>query len=373
MIRAAQRVLTSSYFLPLVTLAVIGVVFVDPLRRSDLMVFLRAAHDVSHGVNPYTPTSDAFLWGGSAYVYPYLTAFLFIPFTWVPVAVADVVWFALCGGGLLYGCRMLGLRDPVAISALLLSATSIRSFQVGGINALLFLAAAAAWRYRAGTKRFALAFTFLAGSKLFLLPVAVWVVLTRSWRTVVVAGGSLVTFLGLSLLLQPISTAQFLESMQLLAEHEGSHGMAFAHLLDAVLSPSTARLLALLLAGALLAGAAAYRFRRGESADVVVFGVSIVAAMVATPVYWSHYTVLFAAVVLVAWPTRRAAVLFALGSWLVSRPEVAPSMLQLPMTLRIALLHVTMVAVVLAVGVTRRSEPVEEPLTPPIMEELLSR
>lgn len=141
----------------------------------------------------------------SAYVYPYLTAFLFVPLTWVPVPAADVVWFAACGAGMMAGCRVLGLRDPVGISAVLLSSTCIRNFQVGAVNTTLVLAAALLWRYRDKVGVVAVALTFLAGSKLFLLPVSVWVLCTRPRRTVLVAGGALAGFLGLSLLLSPIS------------------------------------------------------------------------------------------------------------------------------------------------------------------------
>jgi alpha-1,2-mannosyltransferase len=364
MIRTAQRLL------PLVTLVAIGLVCVDPLRRSDLMVFLRAAHDVLHGVNPYTPTDDPFLWGGSAYVYPYLTAFLFIPFTLVPVPVADVAWFALCAGGMIYGCRTLGLRDPVAISALLLSSTCIRSFQVGAINTLLFLAAAVLWKHRERAAVVAVAFTFLTGSKLFLLPVAVWLVLTRSRRVVLVAGGSLAAFLGLSLLLMPISTSQFLRSMSLLAEHEGTHGMSLARLLSYVVPGSTARLLAVALGGAVLAAGVAYRFRRPAYGDPVLFAACLVASLLATPVYWSHYTILAAVVLLIVSPTRRTAVLFAVASWVVSRPDHGWSALQLPVPARLVLLFGGLVAAVVAVGVMRRPSPVGSSSLLPVMSEV---
>lgn len=342
--RAALRVAGTPYLLPVITLVVVGLVFVDPLRRSDLMVFLRAAHDVTHGVNPYTPTDDPFLWGGSAYVYPYLTAFLFAPLTLVPVPVADVVWFALCGAATIWGCRLLGLRDPVGISAVLVSSTCIRSLQVGAVNTLLFLAAALLWRYRERTAVVAVAFTFLAGSKLFLLPVSVWVLCTRPRRTVLVAGGSLGAFLGLSLLLSPITATEFVRSMSLLADHEGRQGMSLFRLTSMVLDGSAAQVVPILLGGALLAAAVVHRLRRPASGDAVLFAAALVASLLATPVYWSHYTVLAAVVFLLVSPTRRTAVLFALGSWVVSRPDHTTSLLQPPTAVRLVLLFGAMLA-----------------------------
>jgi hypothetical protein len=350
-----RRLLRSPYLLPVLTLAAVGVLLVDPVRRSDLMVFLRAAHDVSHGVNPYTPTDDPFLWGGSAYVYPYLTAFIFVPLTVLPVPVADVLWFSACGAAVIAGCRVLGLRDPLGISLVLASSTCIRSFQVGAINTVLFLGAALAWRYRERVGPLALSVTLVAGSKLFLLPVTVWVLLTRSRTAVVATAASLGAFLGLSLLLQPISLAEFLRSMSLLAEHEGLQGMSATKLVSAVLPEDVARALPLAVAAAVLLGGAAFRALDPARGDRVLFSAAVVASMIATPVYWSHYTVIVLVVLLVSWPTRRTAVLFALASWVVSRPIGVSPAHQLDLTPRLVLLFGGMLAVLLAVA--RSGEP----------------
>lgn len=352
-----RRALASPYLLPALVLVVVGLVLVDPLRRSDLMVFLRAAENVSQGVNPYTPTTDPFLWGGSAFVYPYLMAFLLVPLTWVPVPVADVLWFTGCGAAVVAGCRVLGLRDPVGISAVLLSSTCIRSLQVGAINTLLFLAAALAWRHRERAGVLAAAFTFLAGSKLFLLPLSVWVLLTRRRSGVLAAGGGLVAFLGASVLLMPIGTAEFVRSMSLLAEHEGLQGMSLPRLLSLVVPDGAARPLAVLAGVAVLGAGALFRVRRPERGDLVLFGAAVVASLLATPVYWSHYTVLFAAVLLAAWPTRRTAVLFGLASWVVSRPDHTTAALQLPGWVRLVLLFGGMVCVLVAIARTPSPSP----------------
>jgi hypothetical protein len=358
--RSVWRPAPAELLVPLATLVVVGLTLVDPLRRSDLMVFLRAASDVAHGVNPYTATTDPSLWGGSAYVYPYLTAYLFVPLTLIPVPLADLIWFALSAAGVVYGCRLLGLRDPIAISAVLASGACIRSMQVGALNMLLFFAAAVMWRYRDRPAVLALAFMFFAGSKLFLLPVAIWVLFTRSRRTVLAAAAALGGFLGLGLLLQPITTREFLDSMNLLAVHEGPTSMSSLRWATALFPDDVARLVPFLLGGVIVLVAIVYRFRRPESGDAVLFAASILASMVSTPVYWSHYTVLLAVVVLLGHPTRRAAVLFAFGTWLVARPVHTGTNLQLSFSWRMALLYGGMAAA-LGLVVTRRREP--EPST----------
>lgn len=348
--------------LPPAALVAVGLVLVGPLRRSDLLVFLRAAHDVAQGTNPYTALHDPFVWGGSAYVYPFLTAFLFVPLTWVPVAVADLAWFALSGAAAVLACRLLGLRDTWGITAVLLSATCIRSLQVGSLNLVLLLAAATLWRHRDRAAVAAPALALLAGSKLFLLPVALWVLLTRPRRTVLACGAALGGFLGLSLLLQPVSAAQFLTETRLLAEHEGPHSMSVLRLATHLLTPSTARFVPLLLAGAVLVGGIAYQRRRRDDGDRVLFASALVASLVATPIYWSHYTVLVAVVVLLASPTRTAAVLFSGFTWLVAQP-VLTHQLSWPLDQRLVLLYGGMLAALVATA-RRTVPPAPAPVSP---------
>jgi hypothetical protein len=294
--------------------------YVEPLRRSDFLVFLRAASQVTDGINPYLPSTDPLLWGGSAYVYPYLTSYVFIPLTVLSVPVADVVFFLLSAAAILVGCRLLGIRDPVVITVLLLSEPVIRSFQVGSINALLFVAGAVVWRYRDRIVPVALGFTFLAGSKLFLLPVAVWLVFTRTWTSALVALASLTAFLGLGFVLQPISVGDYLASMAALAEHEGPGSQSAFEVLHHFLPVTAARVIPLVLAGAVLVAAVVYRRRHPAQGDPVLYCASLLAALIATPVYWSHYTLLAGLIVLIAKPSRKAVVVFAIVTWVLARP-----------------------------------------------------
>lgn len=312
-----------AWLLPVTVLVLIGLHWVDPLRRSDLMVFLRAAHDVTSGANPYTAIDDPLLWGGSAFVYPYLTAFLFVPLTWVPVPVADVAWFALSAVAVIAGCRVLRLRDPIGVTAVLVSATCIRSFQVGSINALLFLGLALMWRYRERTAALAASFTFVAGAKLFLLPMGLWIALTRHWRATVAAALSASAFLGLGLVLAPIPARDFLTSMSVLAEHEGPQSMSVLRWATDLMPYEAARFVPVALGGAVILAAAWWSRRRPEIRSQILFAAAVIGSLLATPIYWSHYTILVAVPVLLASPTRRAAVGFCVASWFVSRPVLA--------------------------------------------------
>jgi hypothetical protein len=315
--------------LPWITLLFVWFAWVDDIRRSDFQVFLRAADDVRLGVNPYTHHTDPFLWGGSAYVYPFLTAFLFVPFALLPVGVADVLWFGLSGAAIVAGCRALGLRDPWSATAILLCATTVRSFQVGALNPFLFLAVALMWRHRERTRVVASCFTFLVVAKLFLLPMALWLVATRPRRVWLTALGTAAGVLLVSQLVAPISVGEYVAEMRVLADHEGIQGMSLLRLvhdlwpglLESVLPVALGALVG--LGSAKVAVASGLRLGgrglRVES-DRLLFCATLVIALAVTPVFWSHYVVLALVVPLVLRPARTTAIAMGLLSWVVSRP-----------------------------------------------------
>lgn len=347
---------------PAGAMLLVWLVFIDHLRRSDLMVFLRAADAVAAGVNPYTPHTDSFLWGGSAYVYPYLTAYLFVPLTHLPLEVADVLWFVLSSLALLGGARVLGLKDPVAHAALLLCAATIRSTQVGALNPVLFLAAAVMWRYRNRTAVVAASFTFLVGTKLFLAPLALWLVLSRPRRTWIAALLCAATYLGAGFLLGPISMREYLSETRALAEHERLQGMSLARLAHDLLPGAehwmpvglSVWLLLLILqrTGGLRRFAAGEALRLQE--ERFAFVGSLLIALALTPIFWSHYIVLGLLIPLVLWPTTSTALSLLPLSWLLSRPDKTSAAFSLPGTWRSLLLFGLLTATVVA---TRRPAP----------------
>jgi hypothetical protein len=314
------RPVVTSNAVPALVILLTWFFYVERVRRSDFLVFLHAASQVTDGLNPYVSSTDPYLWGGSAYVYPYLTSYLFVPLTVLSVPAADVVYFLVSAVAILAGCRLLGVRDPVIITVLLLSEPAIRSFQVGSINALLFVAGAVVWRFRDRIVPVAVGFTFLAGSKLFLLPMTVWLVVTRARKTAVVALAGLVAFLGVGFLLQPISVGDYFSSIAALAEHEGPVSQSAFELLHKVLPVTAARIIPLVVAGGLVLAGVLYRRRRPAHGDPVLYCASLLAALIATPVYWSHYTLLAGLIVLITSPSRKAIVLFAIITWVLARP-----------------------------------------------------
>lgn len=326
--------LLASGVLSLLTLALVWQAFVQPVHRSDLRVFLRAGWQVLHGSNPYTLPTDPFLWHGSAYVYPYLTAFGFVPFALLSHATADLLWFVISGGALVGGLRVLGLDRPVVIPVFLLSAPVIRSFQVGALNAVLFCVGALVWRYRHRAAAVAAGVTILVGSKLFLAPLLLWVVLTRSRHTLLLTLLATGGFLTVSFVVGPIGPGTFIRSMNLLALHEGLQGVSVYHLARALLPSAPARVVPMALAAAVLGGATLVARHRPADRDRWLFAASVVAALIATPIYWTHYTVLVGLALLVLRPRSSTVVWFTLASWCLFRPARAITALQVSLHTR---------------------------------------
>lgn len=172
-------------------------VFLAPVRRSDFHVFVLAGQRLLAGHSPYLPLTSSGVYGGSAFVYPYLVGWVFAPFALLPFPVADVLFFVGSVAAVFAALVLLGVRQPAAFVAVFVAAPTIRTLQVGAINALLLLALAVAWRWR---DRWFVAGVVVAAAvvaKLFLAPFVLWLVLTRRFRAAMLAA---VTSVGLVVL-----------------------------------------------------------------------------------------------------------------------------------------------------------------------------
>lgn len=306
-----------SWLLPWAALGLVWLAFVRPLPRYDFRVFVDAGAKVLAGQDPYLPLTSHALYGGSAYVYPWLVAFPFVPFALLPATLADLLFMVLSGAALIAACRLTGLRQPLLVALVLLSQTSVRSFEVGSLNAWLFLACVLAWRYRERALRVAVALTVAVGSKLFLLPLLGWLAATRRWRALLLSCTGIALVIGVSTLFGPVSLPHYLTMLSILGQHEGQQGLSLYHLLTQYLSGLPARVVCVGLASA-LAGIGLVAVRRHHPrSDLLMFTCMLLAAMVLTPILWTHYILLTFVPVLLAWPSRRIVALTSALSWLV--------------------------------------------------------
>jgi alpha-1,2-mannosyltransferase len=332
--------------------------FGDVLRQSDLHVFLRAGDQVIRGASPYDAPTDPHLWSGSAYVYPWLSAFLFAPLDLLPLSAAYLLFYVLGCAAIVLGVRLLGVRSVLAACALLLSAPVLRNAELGAVNALFFLAGAAVWRWRDRARVVVVGLLLLVGTKLFLAPLLLWVLLTRSRRCALATVAALTGFFVVGFGLGPISLGTYARSMSVLAEHEQLRGMSLHHLASLLLPLRLAGLVPPLVGGAVLVAAVAVYRRHPARHDLTLFVSCLSAGLLLTPILWTHYLVLVLLAVLLVRPTTGWAVGAAVGSWVLVSPAHLAPLGGLPVLERLLLLHTVLVVlpVVTAVRAHREGE-----------------
>jgi hypothetical protein len=201
----------------------------------------------------------------------------------------------------------------------LAAATSIRGLQVGALNAFLLLGCVVAWRHRDRARRAAAALAAVFVAKLFLLPLMLWLVIAGRWRVMGVTAGLTGVVLLAGFALGPVGAADYTRLLGELSAHETRHGFALNRLmLDLGLSPGAARGFVLLVGAAVVAVALSVWRRTADEA--VVFGGCVVAALLVSPIVWSHYLVLALAPLLAVAAPGWSFVGFAAASWALAPP-----------------------------------------------------
>jgi alpha-1,2-mannosyltransferase len=276
----------------LLPLAVIGVeAFAKPSFAWDFRALYQAGHDYLHLHSPYVSGSLAQLSTQDNFVYPLPIAAIFAPVSLIPYTVAAVSFVAFGAGSLVLAVRLLGVRDWRCYACVLLSVPAISGIGLGTVSPLLALLLALLWRFRDRMWIAAAVLSLLVLAKLFLWPVALWLLLTRRLRTVGVALiacalAVLLTALPLGLhvvthypsLLRSLSSFEGPMSLSLMSLGAGLSGSA---VIGTVLTGA---------AGLLVFFGLARAARRGD--DSLGFRLSIVAALAMSPIVWNHYLIL---------------------------------------------------------------------------------
>lgn len=292
--------------------------------KSDLAVFLRAGGQVWSGIDPYQPIGSQSLLDGHAFVYPWLAAWLFTPLSWLPNWLGMNSFTMLSVLGVLIAARWLRVPPGLGVAALLLCAPMARNIELGAVNAVFFFLLAAMWRWRDHTWVVAASVTLLVGIKLFLAPVILWVLLTRSRRCAAWTVGSVAAFFGVSFAAGPVSVTEYLQMLRRLSDFMGQQGMGLETSLHHFFPTSPARALTLgLVAIAVVCAVSLTVFKRpGNEAGLL--GALVLISLEASPMLWRHYLLLVLFVVALLWPTARALMTAAAISWMVVGSEAIP-------------------------------------------------
>jgi alpha-1,2-mannosyltransferase len=291
----------------------------------DFHQFWQGGHDVVSGHSPY-PSADSLPPGGDVslgpiaiqqvfrFPYPAPAALAMVPFGALPFTLAASLFLLLSIGAIYLALRLLGVVDWRCYGLLCTSIVTLGALRLGTFTPFLLLGLAAAWRFRNRLWPAALAVAALVVAKLFLWPLLLWLLFTRRARAaglalalaavITVASWAALGFAGFG------GYPHLLATLSASVEGKGWSIVALGQALG--LSSLTAKLLSLALGGSVLAFAAlAPPGRR----DLRTFALTIVAAIVMSPIVWLHYFLLLAAPLAIAFPRLGPAWFIPLAFW----------------------------------------------------------
>ena len=252
----------------------------------DFAIFRKAAVLVIHGHSPYVAPTRAAVAHFDKFVYPPVAAVVFAPFASFPSGVARGLMFFAGLAAVVGALRLLRVEDWRCYSLALVSAPAFNSLGVGALTSFLLLGTAVAWRFRDNAAVAGLATALTAVLKLFLWPIAVWLVATRRWRAAVVcAGVSVVLLLGGWAVIGFAGLHNYPKLVHVLEQVEGPVSYSAVALLGLKGGAETAATVVLSLGGI----GAIWLAARGPGGDRRALAAAVAVSLVATPLLWLHY------------------------------------------------------------------------------------
>lgn len=315
--RVLAVALKAPYALSLASFAamLIAITVVNPPAYAwDFRAFYDAGIAYLHLHSPYVSGSLAQLTTQRNFVYPLPFAALFAPISLMPYAVAAAL-FVVGGAALLIAAVwLLDVRDWRVYAAVAIGMPTATAIGLGTISPLLAFLLAVLWRFRDRDRIAAPALAALVLAKLFLWPVALWLLLTRRFRAVASAALlSAAAVLVASLPLGLGTLTHYAALLRSLSGIEGPTSFSLMSLGEALTGSSSVGTGVMVTAGivALYAVARAAVAREDEQA----FRRSIVAALALSPILWNHYLVLL--VVPLALMRPRFSPVWLAGAWVL--------------------------------------------------------
>ena len=253
--------------------------------------FWPAGDRVLDGMAPYADPAGPEVAQARAFVYPAVGALFFVPFALLPAGLANGVWVALCLVAVPAILALCGVRDWRVYGIVFLWQPVMSAWQTANVMLALALGIALLWRYRDRAVLAGLLLALLVSIKLFVWPLAIWLLGSRRYAALAYA-----TLLGLALNLVAWAVVGFDEIPRYLdllsavsAHEEGRSYSVLALALDLGATRPAGYALAIALAFAV--GAACFALARGgRDEHALLLGVA--AALLATPIIWTHYFVL---------------------------------------------------------------------------------
>jgi hypothetical protein len=268
---------------------VFGVFLVGDASQAPLAVDFDAQYwpmgaRVLDGLSPYRQTDVLFPYGAVA-------GLLFAAFALLPHGVADAVFLGLCVGAVPLTLYVSGVRDWRVYGIVFLWTPVIAGWTSANVSLLLGLGIAFLWRYRDRPFVAGLIVALLVSIKLFVWPLALWLLATRRYLAF---GYTVLCGVALNLVAWAVVGFDQLGPYRTMTDRvtnrmEPLSDSILAIARDHGASRPAAYAVTLTLAAA-AAGACFVRARRGDHASALLL--SITMSFLATPVIWEHYYVL---------------------------------------------------------------------------------
>jgi hypothetical protein len=319
----------SVYALGLLPIVLATLICVSAWRSRSLGIdfheaFWPAGRAVLGGRTPYPPVDPHVLAQGKSFVYPPVVAIALAPLALLPASIATAVALLVTVASLAGTLWVLGVRDWRCYGAVLAAPAVLLCIQTAALSGLVALAIALAWRLRARGVAALVLVAIVIAVKLFLWPLVLWVYVVRGVRcALLTAVGAGVIVVAPWLLGFP-GLMQYPDLLSTLTDVEGAHAYtprALALALGA--TPRLAEAVAVVVGSAVLT-VAALATRRPDAARRVL-ALTLLAALLLSPVVWSHYLVILLPVIAIGRPRMAWAWLAPIALWMSGGAWNAPT------------------------------------------------
>jgi len=250
--------------------------------------FLPAARAVLHGMSPYSAVGSPRVVAGTAFLYPPLSAYLLVPFTFLPTTVGEILAVALVAAAVPATLWVLGVRDWRCHAIAFLWWPTIIGIGTANLTLPMLLGLAIVWRFRNRTIVAGLVTGLVVALKLLYWPLLFWLLATRRFRTAGLAVGATLLFVLLpwsGLGFAGLSSYPHLLSS--VSRSEGPRNYSVAALIHAVLPSWTAATAVETVLGIGIILLVIAFGRRDRDRDA--FALAILATLVLTPLLEMHY------------------------------------------------------------------------------------
>ena len=283
----------------------------------DFAIFRRAGQAVLHGHSPYVHPTLKLLAANDRFVYPTPFALPFIPFAFVSEQVAVLGFLVLSVAALLASVWLLGVRDWRCYGASLLGVPVFGALGVGSIGPFLLLLCALGWRFRDRTIA-GVPLALAATAKLFLWPILVWLLVTRRFRAFAASLGTIGATVVLWASIDPGGMRRYPQTVRLLNDVQRWKSYSVQSLFISLHASALTSEVAAGFAAVVAVSMVVLVRRRGDGAT---FSAAVAAALIATPILWTHYLVLLLAPIAIARPRFGPLWLLPLVLWATPHPE----------------------------------------------------